>query len=116
MIGEQNGLMTSRAYVDTHCGKWFAWHDFAGGTTPTLYVTGECVIEIPGARVALRRAAAQGVNPRILTLDKVVIMAPHPRQGPILTSVRYDEPTGTRYTQVVIQPDDVLVDVVLSGR
>lgn len=108
-------LVSSRAYVDGRCGKWFAWHDFGAGATPTLYVTGECSIEIPGVQVLLRRAAVQGSNPRILVLDKVVAAAADAaREGWMLTSVRYDEATVAKYTQVIIQPDDVLVDVVLS--
>ena len=108
-------LVSSRAYVDARCGKWFAWHDFATGATPTLYVIGECSIEIPGVQVMLRRAAVQGPNPRILVLDTVATAAADAgREGWMRTSVRYDEATIAKYTQVIIQPGEVLVDVVVS--
>src|SRR5262245_25590339 len=88
-------LAPSRAFVTGRCGKWYAWHDFTPGATPTLYVTGECWLDLPGVRVALKRASEQGPNPRILVLDKVVIARPGPPAA-LPLAVRYDEPTWRR--------------------
>jgi hypothetical protein len=102
----------SRAYVTDRCGKWYAWHDFTSGTKPTLYVTGECWSDVPGVSVSLRCAAKQGPNPRILVLDRVVVVQPGAALSPPL-AVRYEETTVARYTQVHIQPDALFIDVVV---
>jgi hypothetical protein len=108
-------LVTSRAYIGGRGGKWYAWHDVTAGAAPTLYVTGECALEIPGVRVVLKRAVRQGADGRILVLEKVAVPAPEAAaDAGMHTSVRYDEPTVVLFAQVLIQPDDVLLDVVVA--
>jgi hypothetical protein len=107
-------FVPSRAYVSNRCGKWYAWHDFSEGATPTLYVTGECLADVPGLAVSLQRSVRQGSNPRVLVLDKVLV-AQSGAMNSRRIDVRYEEPTITRYTQVHIQPDALFIDVVVPS-
>jgi hypothetical protein len=103
----------SRAYVSDRCGKWYAWHDFTQ-RTPRLYVTGECLTKLHGARVSLQRASVQGANPRILVLERVVVMERDSANSDRM-EVRYEEATVNRFTQVLIQPDAMFIDVRVSS-
>lgn len=98
------------------CRKWYAWHDYTAGAPATLYVAGECLFETPGFTLALARSPVQGVNPEVLVLRKTVsppagdmprVQTPH--------AVTYDERTTAAYTHVHIQPDEVLIDVVVNS-
>jgi hypothetical protein len=113
-MSDHSLFVPSRAYATDRCGKWYAWHDFSEGATPTLYVTGECQSDVPGVAVSLQRSARQGSNPRVLVLDKVVVAQSGSSTSRRL-DVRYEEPTITRYTQVHIQPDALFIDVVVAS-
>jgi hypothetical protein len=98
------------------CGNWYAWHDFMPGRTPTLRVTGQCTFGTPGFIVTLTKASPQGINPKILILDKSVT----PPTGVVTqvvttVDVRYEEETSTKYDQVHIRPDNAFVDVVITS-
>ena len=94
------------------CGNWKAWLDVMPPGTPTLHVTGECVFPTSGYKVKLKPAVPQGINPKILLLQKIVT----PPTGiglPVLTKVivNYTQKTKTKYTNVTILPDNVTVKV-----
>jgi hypothetical protein len=107
-------LAPTRAFITSRCGKWYAWHDFTGGTIPTLYVTGECSLDVRGVKVVLQRVNVQGANRRVLRLDKVVIAAPG-ADADTPVAIRFEERTSARYTQVHIQPDDLFIDVMVTA-
>ncbi len=94
------------------CQKWEAFHDFMPGTTPTLRVTGVCYTPTPGYTIKLVPASPQGINPKILILNKVVT----PPKGivpQVITKVdvRYEKKTKTKYTHVQIEPDGKQIKV-----
>jgi hypothetical protein len=78
----------------------------------TLRVTGTCTFPTTGYTVQLRRHAPQGINPKDLLLDKIVI----PPSGPVAqvitdVEVRYEEITDVEYDTVTILPDGPSVPV-----
>lgn len=94
------------------CSDWKAWHDRQPVGPATLHVTGKCVLPTGGFKVELRPMKRQGINPRILLLEKIV----HPPTGPandIVTTVdvHYTEKTDAHYDQVTIIPDGVTIPV-----
>ena len=94
------------------CSNFRAYYNLEPGAEPVLYVTGQCTFRTTGYRVELRRAEPQGINPKILILEKLVT-PPSGFTAPAIWTldVRYEEQTRTRYSQVHIVPDDVLVNV-----
>jgi len=98
------------------CGNWYARQDFMPGSTPTLRVTGRCTFGTPGYTVVLKRAEPQGINPRILILDKVVT-PPTGIVTQVVTTidVSYEEETSTKYEQVQIRPDGPIIDVEITS-
>jgi len=94
-----------RAIKPGHCGGWYAWIDKMPGAPEKLFVIGTCVFPTTGWTVELRRASPQGINPKILLLDKIVT----PPTGIVLevittVHVRYEEFPPTGYEQVTIIP------------
>ena len=94
------------------CGNWKAWLDTMPPGTPTLHVTGKCVFPTHGYKVTLKKAIPQGINPKILLLQKIVT----PPGGPVIQTpetvqVKYSLKTKTKYTNVTILPDGVTVKV-----
>jgi hypothetical protein len=94
------------------CTDWKAWHDRKPGGPATLHVTGECEFPTGGYKVELRPMKPQGINPRILLLEKIV----HPPTGvtnQMVThvEVHYTEKTNVHYDHVSIVPDGITVPV-----
>jgi hypothetical protein len=94
------------------CADWHAWYAGSSGKL-TLNVSGKCQFPTPGFKVTLKRQEPQGINPRILLLEKTV----QPPSGVVpqvitVERVRYSEPaTSTQFNQVTILPDGVTVPV-----
>jgi hypothetical protein len=89
---------------------WRAWLDRQPPGPATLRVRGECEFPTAGFQVTLRRHVPQGINPRILLLDKVV----RPPSGPapqVVTrvEVRYEEVTTAGFDAVTILPEGATV-------
>lgn len=87
------------------CGGWYAWINKMPGGSPRLFVIGTCVFPTTGWNVRLERAVPQGINPKILILNKIVT----PPAGIVLqvitrVAVRYEEFPPIDYEQVDIQP------------
>jgi hypothetical protein len=85
---------------------WQAQLDRQSPGPATLRVRGECEFPTAGFRVTLRRHEPQGINPRVLLLDKVV----RPPTGPVAqvvtrVEVRYEEVTTAGFDFVTILPD-----------
>ncbi len=95
----------------SNCSDWHAWH--SNSPKPALHVTGKCQFPTAGYKVELRRQEPQGINPRILLLEKIV----HPPTGPVaqvvtVVRVTYSEKAAAgQFSQVTILPDGVTVDV-----
>lgn len=101
-----------KASATIRCGKWTAYHDFMPPRTPTLRVTGECTTPTPGYRIRLEPAVPQGINPKILLLNKIVTPPTGPRPQVLSkVEVRYSKRTRTEYTSVTILPDGVTIRV-----
>lgn len=86
------------------CGNWYASHDFMPVGKPTLRVGGQCTFPTPGYKVVLRKSEPQGINERILILDKVVT-PPSGVVPQVVTIVDVDvyvEETSMKYDQVQI--------------
>jgi len=98
------------------CRNWYAWHDFMPIGTPTLRVKGECTFGTPGYTVVLKKAEPQGINPRILILDKVVT-PPTGVVAQVVTTVPvgYEEETSTKYDEVEIRPDGARIKVKITS-
>lgn len=94
------------------CRDWYASHDHMPPGPATLRVTGICTFPSTGYSVQLRRHEPQGINPRDLLLDKIVI-APTDIVGPAITDVevRYEETTDFEYDTVTILPDGPSIPV-----
>jgi hypothetical protein len=95
----------------SNCSDWHAWHTRT--PKPTLHVAGKCRFPTAGFKVELRRQEPQGINPRILLLEKIV-RAPSGPVGQVVTveRVKYSEPaTSTQFTHVTILPDGVTIPV-----
>ena len=94
------------------CRDWYASHDHMPPGPATLRVTGTCTFPSTDYRVDLRRHEPQGVNPRDLLLDKIVI-EPSGVVGHAFTDVdvRYEEITDVEYESVTILPDGPSIPV-----
>ncbi len=94
------------------CRDWYASHDHMPPGPATLRVTGICTFPSTGYSVQLFRHEPQGINPRDLLLDKIVI-APTDIVGPAITDVevRYEEITDFEYDTVTILPDGPSIPV-----
>ncbi|HEX8180066.1 MAG TPA: hypothetical protein VF525_11030 [Pyrinomonadaceae bacterium] len=95
------------------CTGWRAVQDSMPPGAPRLRVTGRCTFPTHGYKVTLREAVPQGINPRILLLQKIV----RPPTGPVIqrpetVDVRFDKKNATtRYTNVTILPDGGTIKV-----
>ncbi len=99
------------AHVGT-CRDWYASHDRMPPGPATLRVTGTCTFDTAGYTVELRRHVPQGINPKDLLLDKIVI-APSDPAAQVLTDVevRYEEVSDFDYDSVTILPDGPSIPV-----
>lgn len=94
------------------CRQWEAFHDFMPGRRPTLRVSGVCRTPTPGYRIRLVVAEPQGINPKILLLEKVVTPPKKPQPDVITTvEVRFSKRTRVEYTHVTILPDGKTIKV-----
>ncbi len=104
------------------CGNWQARHDFRT-QPPKLTVEGECTFGTPGFVVKLSEADPQGINKRILLLNKTVT-PPTGIVPQLVTTIpvsfekttepqqQQQQEAGTHpYDQVQINPEGVLVEV-----
>ena len=84
------------------------------GSQPTLHVTGEVTVPTGGYSAKLNPRTPQGFNPQIYLLD-LVLTPPGPdqvvTQAITTIKVKYEEKTRANYTQVMIFPDEITVDV-----
>jgi hypothetical protein len=102
--------------MDSHlqgdCSHWQAWHAISGGKS-TLHVSGRCQFPTDGFKVKLIRAVPQGINPRILILEKVVTAPSGPVAQVITTEhVAYcEEAAPAQFSHVTILPDGPTVPV-----
>jgi hypothetical protein len=94
------------------CHDWYASHDHMPSGPPVLRVTGTCTFPTAGYKVELRRHQPQGINPKDLLLDKIVI-APSGPVAQVVTDVaaRYEETTDFEYETVTILPDGPSIPV-----
>lgn len=97
---------------DYTCHDWYAAHDHMPPEPAVLRVTGTCTFPTAGYKVELYRHEPQGINPKDLLLDKVVI-APVDPVVPVITDVeaRYEETTDFEYDTVTILPDGPSIPV-----
>ena len=81
---------------------WYAWIDTTPPKPDELHVIGEIKVGNPGIYAVLRKKAPQGINPRILLLDLLLIQKPGiwPPQVTCI-AVRYDAViTGRGFSEV----------------
>ena len=91
------------------CGDWAAWIDKMPGAAHRLHVSGSCVFPTSGYKVTLRRATPQGINQRILILDKDVTAATGVVLEVITTvPMKYEEPAPNDFDSVEIRPGPVI--------
>ena len=84
------------------------------GSEPTLHVTGDVTVPTAGYSAKLSPHTPQGINPQIYLLD-LTINAPAPDQvvPQVVTTIKvqYEEKTQASYTQVMILPENITVEV-----
>ena len=84
------------------------------GSEPTLHVTGDLTVPTAGYSATLSPHTPQGINPQIYLLD-LTINPPAPDQpvAQVVTTIKaqYEEKTPTSYTQVMILPANITVEV-----
>jgi hypothetical protein len=88
------------------CTGWQAVQDNEPPPPSRLRVTGRCTFPTHGYKVTLREAVPQGINFRILLLNKIVT----PPKGPVIQTpqtvpVSFTKKTNTKYTHVTILPE-----------
>lgn len=95
------------------CRDWTASHDHMPPGPATLRVSGTCTFGTPGYRIELRRHEPQGINPKDLLLDKIVIPPEGDLGAQVLTEVeaRYEEITDFEYDSVTILPEGPSISV-----
>ncbi|MEA2554161.1 MAG: hypothetical protein QOJ65_2337 [Fimbriimonadaceae bacterium] len=94
------------------CHDWTAIHDFMPPGPSRLRVDGVCDMPTPGYTIKLEKANPQGINPKILLLNKTEIAPGGIRPDVITpTPAHYEEETEFPYAQVNIQPDGTTIDV-----
>jgi hypothetical protein len=100
------------AQKKSNCTNWSAIHDFMPPGPARLTVTGECTFPTPGYKVTLKKKEPQGINPRILILEKTVTKPTHPEPDVVTKQkVEYKEKTDVHYSEVQIVPDGELIKV-----
>ncbi|MCA1569834.1 MAG: hypothetical protein LC798_05830 [Chloroflexi bacterium] len=100
------------------CRNWSAFHGSRPPAPKTLRVTGACTFGTTGFRVELERAEPQGINPKILLLNKTVIKPPEGAiTAPKIAHVeaRYEEVTDVEYDSVTILPGGPTIPVQPLG-
>jgi len=100
------------------CRDWSAFHGSRPPAPKTLRVTGTCTFGTTGFRVELERAEPQGINPKILLLNKTVIKPPDGAiTAPKIAHVeaRYEEVTDVEYDSVTILPGGPTIPVQALG-
>jgi hypothetical protein len=96
----------------SNCTNWSAVHDFMPPTPGRLKVRGECLFPTSGYKVLLKKRQPQGINPKILILDKTVTPPTgHVAQHPTTEHATYDDLTNEHFTEVLVQPDDIAIPV-----
>jgi hypothetical protein len=91
---------------ENNCSGWDAWQNNQPMSKPTLYVIGKCTFPTAGYSVDLKITNPQGINPKILMLDKVI----HKPKGPVIqvpttVEARFELDTVGKhqYTQVSVE-------------
>ena len=100
------GIASSNGGAVGTCRDWSAHHDHEPPGPATLRVTGTCSFGTPGYTIELRRHEPQGINPKDLLLDKIVIPPGGDVGAQVITHVeaRYEEITDFEYDTVTILP------------
>jgi hypothetical protein len=95
-----------------NCKNWTAIHDSMPPRPARLTVRGECTFPTPGYKVTLRKKQPQGINPKILILEKTIV-SPTGIEPQIVTTIPvvYEETTNQHYSEVQILPDDTKIQV-----
>ncbi len=87
------------------CGGWSATF-----YSNTLKVHGECTFPTPGFKVELKRKEPQGINPKILLLEKTVTAPTGKEPQHVVTlPVNFEERTTVQYEEVQILPDGTTI-------
>jgi hypothetical protein len=87
------------------CGEWSATF-YAN----TLKVHGQCTFPTPGFKVRLEKKAPQGINPKILLLEKTVTPPTGKEPQHVVTiPVTFEEHTTVQYEEVQILPDGTTI-------
>ena|SRR6478752_10093021 len=104
--------MEEKRTKKSNCTNWSAIHDFMPPLPARLNVSGECTFPTPGYKVTLKKKEPQGINPRILILEKTVTKPTGPEPD-VVTKVKaeYHEKTNVHYSEVQIVPDGELIKV-----
>jgi len=94
------------------CGDWSATLFFDPDGPDKLEVNGQCTFPTPGYKVHLQRKEPQGINPKILLLEKNVTPPTGIEPQQVVTvPVCYVEHTTVRYDEVDILPDGARIQV-----
>jgi hypothetical protein len=85
------------------CSDWEAIHDRMPKSEPTLRVTGECMMPTPGYDCGLRVREPQGINPRDLLLELIVV-EPNDTRPAVITpcTINFELKTSAEYDTVSI--------------
>jgi hypothetical protein len=75
-----------------------------------LKVHGECTFPTPGFKVTLKKKEPQGINPKILLLEKTVVAPTGIEPDHVVTlPVNFEEHTTVQYEEVQILPDGTTI-------
>jgi hypothetical protein len=93
------------------CGEWEAWHNRMPGVTPKLRVSGKFCFNEGGWSAALKPTEPQGINPRMLMLDLIVV-EDDPVHTEALTEVdvEWSVETDHEYDEVFVQVPDTDIE------
>ena len=94
------------------CGEWTATLYSEEEGRNRLKVHGQCTFPTPGFKVHLRRKDPQGINPKVLLLDKTVIAPTGIEPEHVVTiPVSFEEHTNVHYDEVEVFPDGTRIHV-----
>ena len=93
------------------CSEWSAWRNLEPGGPVNLHVTGECKFPDTRYGVELRRREPQGINPKDLLLELIVMVQRGWADEETTLKAHYEEVTDFEYETVTILPDGVVVPV-----
>jgi hypothetical protein len=94
---------------------WYAWVDHQPPGPPVFHVVGEVLVANPGIQATLVYRIPQGINPRILLMDLVLVQLPG-AWPQILTwkTVRYDRINGNYDSVQVFFKNSSITDIAVE--